>query len=183
MSILIISAYYLSQSLPLSTHPFISSSLTSPVISYSLSPHILFFPSHPLSPHPFISSSITSPLTSSLSSYLSPSLHLLLSLPGRILCDDQKFLNIASFPSTHPLPSSLSPHFLSPLISSSLSHISSSLPPHILSLLSQDVFSVMMRNLFEEYRFFPQYPDRELRITAELFGGIIQRSLLALVST
>lgn len=37
----------------------------------------------------------------------------------------------------------------------------------------------MLRNLFEEYRFFPQYPDKELQITAQLFGGIIERGLVS----
>ncbi len=36
----------------------------------------------------------------------------------------------------------------------------------------------MLRNLFEEYRFFPQYPDKELHITAVLFGGIIEQGLV-----
>ena len=36
----------------------------------------------------------------------------------------------------------------------------------------------MLRNLFEEYRFFPQYPDKELHITACLFGGIIEKGLV-----
>ena len=36
----------------------------------------------------------------------------------------------------------------------------------------------MLRNLFEEYRFFPQYPDRELTITAQLFGGIMEHGLV-----
>ena len=36
----------------------------------------------------------------------------------------------------------------------------------------------MLRNLFEEYRFFPQYPDRELHITAQLFGGIMEHGLV-----
>ncbi|XP_059059892.1 CCR4-NOT transcription complex subunit 1-like isoform X2 [Achroia grisella] len=42
----------------------------------------------------------------------------------------------------------------------------------------QDVFSCMLRNLFEEYKFFPQYPDKELHITAQLFGGIIEKGLV-----
>uniref|UniRef100_H2YFJ7 CCR4-NOT transcription complex subunit 1 n=1 Tax=Ciona savignyi TaxID=51511 RepID=H2YFJ7_CIOSA len=42
----------------------------------------------------------------------------------------------------------------------------------------REVFSCMMRNLFEEYRFFPQYPDKELHITACLFGGIIEKNLV-----
>lgn len=42
----------------------------------------------------------------------------------------------------------------------------------------RDVFNCMIKNLFEEYRFFPQYPDKELSITAQLFGGIIEQSLV-----
>ncbi|XP_014478138.1 PREDICTED: CCR4-NOT transcription complex subunit 1 isoform X5 [Dinoponera quadriceps] len=42
----------------------------------------------------------------------------------------------------------------------------------------REVFQCMMRNLFEEYKFFPQYPEKELQITAQLFGGIIERGLI-----
>lgn len=42
----------------------------------------------------------------------------------------------------------------------------------------QEVYQCMIRNLFEEYRFFPQYPEKELLITAQLFGGIIDRNLV-----
>ncbi|KAK2193621.1 hypothetical protein NP493_11g11020 [Ridgeia piscesae] len=42
----------------------------------------------------------------------------------------------------------------------------------------REVFACMLRNLFEEYRFFPQYPDRELHTTAVLFGGIIEQGLV-----
>ncbi|XP_077972852.1 CCR4-NOT transcription complex subunit 1-like [Styela clava] len=42
----------------------------------------------------------------------------------------------------------------------------------------REVFNCMIRNLFEEYRFFPQYPDKELYITACLFGGIIEKNLV-----
>ncbi|XP_054165262.1 CCR4-NOT transcription complex subunit 1-like [Oppia nitens] len=42
----------------------------------------------------------------------------------------------------------------------------------------REVFICMIRNLFKEYGFFPQYPDRELLITAQLFGGIIQMGLV-----
>ena len=37
----------------------------------------------------------------------------------------------------------------------------------------REVFYCMISNLFEEYKYFPQYPERELHITAQLFGGII----------
>jgi CCR4-NOT transcription complex subunit 1 len=46
----------------------------------------------------------------------------------------------------------------------------------------QDVYECMLRNLFEEYRFFPQYPERELLTTAYLFGGIIEKGLATCVS-
>ncbi|XP_022241734.1 CCR4-NOT transcription complex subunit 1-like [Limulus polyphemus] len=46
----------------------------------------------------------------------------------------------------------------------------------------REVFSCMLRNLFEEYRFFPQYPDKELLITAQLFGGIIEQGLVTFMS-
>uniref|UniRef100_T1ISW7 CCR4-NOT transcription complex subunit 1 n=1 Tax=Strigamia maritima TaxID=126957 RepID=T1ISW7_STRMM len=42
----------------------------------------------------------------------------------------------------------------------------------------RDVFNCMLRNLFEEYRFFPQYPEKELQTTAQLFGGIIEQGLV-----
>eukprot|EP00218_Dolichomastix_sp_CCMP3274_P016752 CAMPEP_0170132442 /NCGR_PEP_ID=MMETSP0033_2-20121228/245_1 /TAXON_ID=195969 /ORGANISM="Dolichomastix tenuilepis, Strain CCMP3274" /LENGTH=2427 /DNA_ID=CAMNT_0010367803 /DNA_START=38 /DNA_END=7318 /DNA_ORIENTATION=- len=42
----------------------------------------------------------------------------------------------------------------------------------------QEVFSCMIHNLFDEYRFFPKYPDKELRITAALFGSLINHQLL-----
>ena len=37
----------------------------------------------------------------------------------------------------------------------------------------REVFYCMISNLFEEYKYFPQYPEKELHITAQLFGGII----------
>ncbi|ESO03541.1 hypothetical protein HELRODRAFT_157038 [Helobdella robusta] len=42
-----------------------------------------------------------------------------------------------------------------------------------------DIYSCMMRNLFEEYRFFVQYPEKELTTTAILFGGIIDQGLVS----
>ncbi|XP_042855455.1 CCR4-NOT transcription complex subunit 1-like isoform X4 [Penaeus japonicus] len=42
----------------------------------------------------------------------------------------------------------------------------------------REVYSCMLRNLFEEYRFFPTYPDKELFTTARLFGGIIEQGLV-----
>ena len=42
----------------------------------------------------------------------------------------------------------------------------------------QEVFACMLRSLMDEYKFFPQYPDKELYITAQLFGGIIEHNLV-----
>ncbi|XP_076264687.1 CCR4-NOT transcription complex subunit 1 isoform X3 [Rhynchophorus ferrugineus] len=42
----------------------------------------------------------------------------------------------------------------------------------------KEVFNCMLKSLFEEYTFFPQYPDKELQITAQLFGGIIERGIV-----
>lgn len=46
------------------------------------------------------------------------------------------------------------------------------------SAREKEVFACMIRNLFKEYLYFPQYPDKELLITAQLFGGIIQMGLV-----
>eukprot|EP00217_Crustomastix_stigmatica_P006653 CAMPEP_0183795892 /NCGR_PEP_ID=MMETSP0803_2-20130417/5376_1 /TAXON_ID=195967 /ORGANISM="Crustomastix stigmata, Strain CCMP3273" /LENGTH=2386 /DNA_ID=CAMNT_0026040399 /DNA_START=42 /DNA_END=7202 /DNA_ORIENTATION=- len=43
----------------------------------------------------------------------------------------------------------------------------------------QKIFACMIHNLFDEYRFFPKYPERELRITAKLFGLVIKNQLLS----
>lgn len=40
------------------------------------------------------------------------------------------------------------------------------------------VFLCAMHTLFDEYRFFKKYPDRELEITGRLFGSIVNESLL-----
>lgn len=42
----------------------------------------------------------------------------------------------------------------------------------------REVHHCMLRNLLEEYKFFPQYPDKELQITAQLFGGMIEKNLI-----
>lgn len=36
----------------------------------------------------------------------------------------------------------------------------------------------MVHNLFDEYRFFPNYPDLELDTTAALFGALLHHQLL-----
>lgn len=35
----------------------------------------------------------------------------------------------------------------------------------------QEVFACMVHNLFDEYRFFPKYPDKELATTGEAGRG------------
>ncbi|KAL1917446.1 uncharacterized protein VTP21DRAFT_3839 [Calcarisporiella thermophila] len=43
----------------------------------------------------------------------------------------------------------------------------------------QDVFAAVIHNLFDEYRYFPDYPDLELSTTSVLFGMIIQHRLIS----
>ena len=40
----------------------------------------------------------------------------------------------------------------------------------------------MIHNLFDEYRFFPRYPERELLITGRLFGSLIQHHLVSSIT-
>lgn len=42
----------------------------------------------------------------------------------------------------------------------------------------QNLFRCMLRNLLREYRYLDQYPERELVITGEIFGGLIQHGLI-----
>ena len=41
-----------------------------------------------------------------------------------------------------------------------------------------EIFACMIHNLLDEYRFFSKYPDKELKITGQLFGSIIQNRLV-----
>lgn len=43
----------------------------------------------------------------------------------------------------------------------------------------QQLFSCMIQNLFDEYRFFAKYPDNELALTAIIFGSIIRHGLIS----
>eukprot|EP00656_Telonema_subtile_P027860 TRINITY_DN3003_c0_g7_i1.p1 TRINITY_DN3003_c0_g7~~TRINITY_DN3003_c0_g7_i1.p1 ORF type:complete len:2243 (-),score=499.30 TRINITY_DN3003_c0_g7_i1:111-6839(-) len=45
----------------------------------------------------------------------------------------------------------------------------------------QQIFDCMIHNLLDEYRFFPEYPERELHITSVLFGSLIQHNLVTSV--
>ncbi|XP_057952190.1 uncharacterized protein LOC131146551 isoform X3 [Malania oleifera] len=42
----------------------------------------------------------------------------------------------------------------------------------------QAIFECMIQNLFEEYRFFPRYPERQLKIAAVLLGSLIKHQLV-----
>ncbi|XP_039063628.1 CCR4-NOT transcription complex subunit 1-like isoform X2 [Hibiscus syriacus] len=42
----------------------------------------------------------------------------------------------------------------------------------------QVIFECMIANLFEEYQFFPKYPERQLKIAAVLFGSAIKQQLV-----
>ncbi|OBZ83449.1 hypothetical protein A0J61_08503, partial [Choanephora cucurbitarum] len=45
----------------------------------------------------------------------------------------------------------------------------------------QDIYACMIHNLFDEYAFFPKYPEKELSITSTLFGLLIQHQIIAYV--
>ncbi|XP_076917682.1 uncharacterized protein LOC143577845 isoform X1 [Bidens hawaiensis] len=42
----------------------------------------------------------------------------------------------------------------------------------------QSVFECMIANLFEEYKFFNRYPERQLKLAADLFGKLINNQLV-----
>ncbi|KAL5134617.1 CCR4-NOT transcription complex subunit 1 [Glycine soja] len=46
----------------------------------------------------------------------------------------------------------------------------------------KSIFECMIANLFEEYRFFPKYPERQLKIAAVLFGSVIKHQLVTHLS-
>lgn len=46
----------------------------------------------------------------------------------------------------------------------------------------QEIFRCMIHNIFDEYRFFHNYPDRELQMTGRLFGTLIQHQLIAAIT-
>jgi CCR4-NOT transcription complex subunit 1 len=46
----------------------------------------------------------------------------------------------------------------------------------------QEVFACMIHNLFDEYKFFPRYPPKELRITAILFGQLVHHQLVSSIT-
>ncbi|CAN6460845.1 unnamed protein product [Victoria cruziana] len=41
------------------------------------------------------------------------------------------------------------------------------------------IFDCMIHNLFDEYKFFQKYPERQLKITAILFGSLIKHQLVS----
>ncbi|TPX41510.1 hypothetical protein SeLEV6574_g06049 [Synchytrium endobioticum] len=43
----------------------------------------------------------------------------------------------------------------------------------------QDIYSCIIHNLFDEYKFFPRYPDNYLAITSMLFGALIQHQIVS----
>ncbi|XP_019056501.1 PREDICTED: CCR4-NOT transcription complex subunit 1-like [Tarenaya hassleriana] len=44
------------------------------------------------------------------------------------------------------------------------------------------IFECMIGNLFEEYRFFPKYPERQLKIAAILVGSVIKHQLITSIT-
>mmetsp|Transcript_7711 Transcript_7711/g.8173 ORF Transcript_7711/g.8173 Transcript_7711/m.8173 type:complete len:1785 (-) Transcript_7711:638-5992(-) len=46
----------------------------------------------------------------------------------------------------------------------------------------QEIFRCMIHNLFDEYRFFHKYPEKELQLTGRLFGTLIQHQLVSSIT-
>ncbi|CAN8296001.1 unnamed protein product [Cochlearia groenlandica] len=46
----------------------------------------------------------------------------------------------------------------------------------------KSIFDCMIANLFEEYRFFPKYPERQLKIASVLFGSVIKHKLISSIT-
>ena len=46
----------------------------------------------------------------------------------------------------------------------------------------QEIFRCMIHNLFDEYRFFHKYPEKELQVTGRLFGALIQHQLVSSIT-
>ncbi|CAM9216626.1 unnamed protein product, partial [Ectocarpus fasciculatus] len=46
----------------------------------------------------------------------------------------------------------------------------------------QEIFRCMIHNLFDEYRFFHKYPEKELEVTGRLFGTLIQHQLVSSIT-
>ncbi|KAI1714357.1 CCR4-Not complex component, not1 domain-containing protein [Ditylenchus destructor] len=45
-------------------------------------------------------------------------------------------------------------------------------------LLQQEILNCVIKYLFDEYNFLHEYPDHELTITAELYGGLIRETIV-----
>ena len=50
------------------------------------------------------------------------------------------------------------------------------------ALRENDIFACMIHNLFNEYRFFSKYPEKELRITGILYGLLIKEELISSIT-
>lgn len=46
----------------------------------------------------------------------------------------------------------------------------------------QEIFRCMIHNLFDEYRFFHKYPEKELQVTGRLFGALVQHQLVSSIT-
>ncbi|CAN8310796.1 unnamed protein product [Cochlearia groenlandica] len=46
----------------------------------------------------------------------------------------------------------------------------------------KSIFECMIANLFEEYRFFHKYPERQLKIASILFGSVIKHQLISSIT-
>eukprot|EP00002_Diphylleia_rotans_P016402 TRINITY_DN318_c0_g1_i1.p1 TRINITY_DN318_c0_g1~~TRINITY_DN318_c0_g1_i1.p1 ORF type:complete len:1661 (+),score=335.47 TRINITY_DN318_c0_g1_i1:681-5663(+) len=59
-----------------------------------------------------------------------------------------------------------------------LTHLHDSANKH-----ENNIYNCIIHNLFDEHRFFPKYPEKELRITATLYGQLINCNLISQYQT
>uniref|UniRef100_A0A183BRX3 CCR4-NOT transcription complex subunit 1 n=1 Tax=Globodera pallida TaxID=36090 RepID=A0A183BRX3_GLOPA len=50
---------------------------------------------------------------------------------------------------------------------------------HSGNIKERELLLCVVKNLFDEYRFFREYPERELQTTAEVYGGIIREEIVS----
>ena len=49
-------------------------------------------------------------------------------------------------------------------------------------LREQEIFRYMIHNMFDEVRFFHKYPDKELQLTSQIFGGLVAHHLVSSIT-
>lgn len=120
-------------------------------------------------------------------------------MPLSICCIHEVLLCLCNSVVLYEGPQGVIVHDPGPLARVSLSHCfivcctkSSWMKAHEVSLClrccallcrDQEVFACMIQSLLDEYRFFPRYPEKELRVTAVLFGKTLSPCFQCVTAT